>query len=249
MKKLFLLILFLISGCDYISQFTFNQNQPILEDCNQTADILLASENIEPLNFNNEEIIKSGIARQKQAIGYIFQGESGQKLNYQTDDNICILIYTPDNQILTSKELPKTGQYIIQIYTTQGSQTFDIKLSLESKENPISSQPSPRTTTRKTYQFSFSDFPKNTCGDRKPTDPNAYPVKFYPVNIPYSESNLSQAQSLFCRDSFQKRHPTTREKIIQISSFLEQEKAQDFADFVSQKIAGASVGEPTTIYQ
>jgi hypothetical protein len=249
MKKLFFLMLFLISGCDYISQFTSNLNPTPLEDCNQTADILLASENIEPLNFNNEEITKSGIARQKQAIGYIFQGESGQKLNYQTDDNICILIYTPDNQILTSKELPKTGQYIIQLHAVKGSQTFEIKLRLESKEQPIAVTPSPPPRTTKTYQFSFSNFPKNTCGDQKPNDPNAYPIKFYPVNIPYSESNLSQAKSLFCRDSFQKRHPTTREKIIQMSSFLEQEKAQAFADFVSQKISGASVGEPTTIYE
>ncbi|MFM6253757.1 MAG: hypothetical protein ACKPEQ_32220, partial [Dolichospermum sp.] len=63
-------------------------------------------------------------------IGYKFAGESGQKFTYQTDQTLCIWIYSPDNEIISGGTLPKSGNYIIQVSAPKGSTTFDLNMSL-----------------------------------------------------------------------------------------------------------------------
>ena len=90
-------------------------------------------EKIEPITLSNQKTIVSGKVTKGQLRGYIFEGKSGQKLSYQTNNNISLCIYRPDSEPLKSKEfknLPITGKYIIEVAVLEGSTTFEIEISL-----------------------------------------------------------------------------------------------------------------------
>jgi len=103
--------------------------------------------NVESIPLNTKGIKQSGIVNANKSVGYTFEVKSDQKLNYKTNDEICIWVYTPDNQILTNKELPQTGKYTMQISALQGTTTFEIEMSLETPQTIASSSPKPTTTT------------------------------------------------------------------------------------------------------
>ena len=63
-------------------------------------------------------------------MGYTFQGQAGERLNYQTNQNICVWVYTPERQLLSDPILPTTGRYTIQVSALKGSTTFELKMSL-----------------------------------------------------------------------------------------------------------------------
>ncbi|MFW6296753.1 MAG: hypothetical protein ACOC04_06140 [Halothece sp.] len=246
-----LLILLGISGCfpnNLFTQATTSQTQT--NECPIEPKETLTSDAVTEIALTNEMLTQSGIVRSRQPLGYTFEGKAGDQFSYQTDDNICLWIFTPNNEPFSGTELPLTGRYTVQVSVPQGTKTFELKMSLgEYLPVPgVSSETFSSSSAQPTYSFNPRAFPKNACGDGKPSDPNAYPVNFYPVNLPYSDSNLSKAQSYFCRDAYQKRDKETREKLIQVASFLNEEKARAFADFVNTEMSGAIVGEPTTIY-
>lgn len=167
-------------------------------------------------------------------------------------------IYRPDNEVITSTTLPQDGKYTIQITTLQGSKTFDIEIGLDVKAAsapvpppqpvpvpppvPVQSTPIPSS-----YSFSQSDFPQVSCGDSRPNDPNAYPVRFYPVKIPYTEANLSKVRALFCTDALKRTNKETNIAWIQVASFTDLQQARAFAKFVRTEINGAIVGESTLL--
>jgi hypothetical protein len=201
-----------------------------------------------------------------KSVGYTFEAKAGQKLKYQTDTDICIWVYTPDNQVVSSKDLPQTGRYTIQVSAPKGSKTFELNMSLETATAEISrsSTAAPASQSTETSsaststnavsstalpQFSKSDYPQSVCGDPIPTSPNVYPVNFYPVNIPYSEENLAKVHAYFCRDAFPKLSKDTGDKVIQVVSFTSLDKARAFANLVKLEIRGATVGSPTTVYK
>lgn len=102
-----------------------------LEECPEHPTHKL--EKIEPIILNNQKNIISGRVTKGQLLGYIFEGKSGEKLSYQTNNNISLCIYRPDNKPLKSKEfkkLPITGKYIIEVAVIEGSTTFEIEISL-----------------------------------------------------------------------------------------------------------------------
>lgn len=188
----------------------------------------------------------SGIINEARSQAYAFEAQAGQRLEYETKDDICIWVYTPDNQLIDPKDIPATGKYIIQLAVPQGSKTFELVVRLETTAGAKAKPSSPPPFQP---DFSRANFPKKTCGDQKPTDPDAYPVKFYPVYIPLTQSNLTQAQSKFCRDAYGRLYPILKKESVQIASFTDLAKAEKFAQFVSADLKNAAVGPPTPVSQ
>lgn len=109
----------------------------------------LKPEDVTALTLNNGEAEASGIAHRDRSTGFSFSAEAAQRLDYQTEANICLWVFTPDNRPLTSGNLPTTGTYLIQVAALQGSQTFDLSVSLDANkraENP-SGNPSPEPSS------------------------------------------------------------------------------------------------------
>ncbi len=117
--------LFFLSSCN----FQFNQPQTTSE-CPQKPTAILMAENLENVNLTTETITKSNQVSATKAVGYTFTGKSGQNLSYNTDDDICVWLYSPDNQILQGTKLPEDGKYLLQIAAPKGSKTFKIDISL-----------------------------------------------------------------------------------------------------------------------
>ncbi|MBE9170679.1 hypothetical protein IQ238_25240 [Pleurocapsales cyanobacterium LEGE 06147] len=235
-------------------------------ECPSEPTATLNTKNVKSLDLDNKITTVSGKVSSNTQVGYAFTAQSGQKFQYQTDEELCIWLYSPDNQIIDSTELPVTGKYTLQIGVPKGSKSFDLTIGLLSEEQEkqtesivrteesFSPPKNPRRQTsnqalEQTFIFNPEDFPQYACGDSKPTDPSDYPVEFYPVNVPYSEDNLYIAQSYFCQDAFQKRAKDTREKEVQIASFTNEEKARAFAEFVYTQIPEVRVGSPTVVYE
>ncbi|MBV5261876.1 hypothetical protein FLX56_26030 [Synechococcus moorigangaii CMS01] len=126
-------------------------------DCPTKPATKLDPNNVKSINLTEAATIESGIIRQGTAVGYSFEAESGQKINYETDDEICVWVYSPDNQLLTSKDLPKTGTYLIQATILQGSQTFDLEMSLDVVQARIST-PTPTPTPVQPTRPSADEF-------------------------------------------------------------------------------------------
>jgi hypothetical protein len=141
LKKLFITILLLpILGCQF-SQLISRESDP----CSGSLETYLDPSNVKTITLTNQPIIESGQIRKDQAIGYEFNAEAGQKLNLLTEDNICIVIYAPNNQIINNKDLAQTGKYILQISVPQGMTTFEVKMSLDSPNLSVST-PTPTAT-------------------------------------------------------------------------------------------------------
>jgi hypothetical protein len=234
---LIILILPLTVGCD-----SPNLINPMVQCPSEPTSSLLA-ENIEFVDLINNELTQlSGVATQ-DSMGYQFFATAGQTLQYETDQELCIWLYSPDNQLLKSETLPLDGNYIIQISSRKQQQQFELSLGLN-----IDNANNQSSKTPTTNQFAQVNFPQGSCGDDKPNDPNLTSVDFYPINIPYSDETLEIVTQNFCRDAYQKTDRSTGDKIIQVASFTEKSKAQEFVDFIGETMTGAYVGNPTTIY-
>lgn len=93
----------------------------------------------------------------------------------------------------------------------------------------------------------FAAFPKPSCGDPLPENPQAYPVNFYPVFIDYSENNLSVVKARFCGDALKKTREKTGKLAIQVSSFTSMDRAEAFKNLMKEKFGSGEVGEPTVV--
>ncbi|WP_066423573.1 ARC6/PARC6 family protein [Anabaena sp. 4-3] len=130
MKKLIIYsTLLTLLGCQNLD----NSSSPVAEanGCPEKPSISLRENEVEEVSLNEQIVTKSGQAKANKAIGYQFQAESGQKLSYATDADVCIWVFAPDNEILTSRNLEKTGKYIIQVSAPQGTKSFDLQMSLD----------------------------------------------------------------------------------------------------------------------
>jgi len=94
------------------------------------ASIALTGNDVQEISLNDQTLTKSGQASATKSIGYKFPAQSGQKLSYTTDSSICIWVYSPDNELISGGNLPKTGNYTIQVSAPKGLTTFDLKMSL-----------------------------------------------------------------------------------------------------------------------
>jgi hypothetical protein len=136
--------------------------------CPTKPGMVLGINDVTPIALSTQPVIQSDTARSDKSLGYSFEAKSGQKLSYTTNQNICIWIYTPENQILSSSELPVTGKYTIQISTPKGSTTFALTISLENTTvatipssspiaEPVSTEVTPSSVSSSTPEPSLSN--------------------------------------------------------------------------------------------
>jgi hypothetical protein len=225
-----------------------SQSSSQAEACPPAPDDALKPGKAEDLVLDASPKEVSGMANSSQYVSYRFTAKAKQKLLYSPNEqNLCVWVYAPNLQIVKGAELSVDGTYVVQVAALKGSQTFNLNLSLLEENQPVPSLSTSRGDVESSISstFSKSDFPKASCGDPMPSDPKAYPVSFYPVNLPNTESNLNQARSQFCGDAYVKRSKDTGEMMVQVVSFMSKEKAEDFAALIRADISGASVGSPT----
>ena len=238
-----------------------SQSSTTSKGCLDKPELSLDSQNVKLVVLGEQMLTESGIASQSKSIGYTFEAKANQKLTYKTDKNVCIWVFTPDNQLLNTGVLPTTGKYTIQISAPQGSTTVDLSMGLDVAQatpastpnsSAVTSAPSPESTPNSAppanttaTRTSRSNFPKASCGDPLPTNPNDYPVDFYPVYLPDSEANLQLARSRFCQDALSKRRKDTRTKAVQVAAFTSKQRAIEFRDILNSETSGSSIGPPT----
>ncbi|WP_254777808.1 ARC6/PARC6 family protein [Cylindrospermopsis raciborskii] len=80
-----------------------------------------------------------------QHVGYTFTGTAGEKLSYSTDADVCLWVFTPDNQIVKGGDLSKDGKYVIQVAAPEGVKTFNLHLSLGSLQIAVAT-PTPESS-------------------------------------------------------------------------------------------------------
>ena len=118
--------------------FPFNSILPIFtsESCPETPatglQLGLDTVNVEELEIGDKIITRTGNINAGKYIVYAFNGQAGQQLNYRTDDNLCLWVYTPENQLLNGINLSQSGSYLLLVSTTEKSTDFELELSLES---------------------------------------------------------------------------------------------------------------------
>ncbi|GEM_PF-3083837 len=115
-----------------------------------------------------------------------------------------------------------------------------------SPPNPETQKSEAVTEKPSVNPFSEVRFPMASCGNPPPKSDKDYPINFYPVFIDHSEANLEKVKSEFCQDSFPKRRENDK-LFIQVSSFTDSAKAQDFADFLAETFSSAEVGQATVV--
>jgi hypothetical protein len=213
------------------------QNSAVSDKCQDQPIQSLQSSNVKSITLPAK---LSDVASQEMQLGYTFEAKTGQKINLRNIANLCVWIYSPDNQLLSGENSPKTGKYTVQIASKKESKKFDIDIGF----NDVNIATTPSSTPQVNFTFARSDYPKPSCGDPLPSDQKAYPINFYPVEAPYSTSNLDKIRANFCRDAFQKTSDGIQ--LVQIASFTNKEKAQAFSSLVKSIVNGVKVGTPTT---
>lgn len=119
--------------------------------CTDQPSQPLNNQNVQTVSLSEKVTTISGIVNQNKQVAYVFDAKAGQTLRYQTKDDICAWLYTPDNKLLSSGQLPSDGKYIVQVTTLSGSKTFNLEMNLESPQSQMkesaSAQPSPNLSS------------------------------------------------------------------------------------------------------
>jgi hypothetical protein len=128
--------------------------------------------------------------------------------------------------------------------------TFAIALvsACQSPMNQAEVKPSPDISVPQPSQTPpLPEKAKEVCGDPSPMAPDAYPVRFYPVSVEYSDRNLELVKKHFCQDARKMLSKSLGKEVLQVASFTSQEKAQAFKEELSQHFSQSRVGDPTIV--
>jgi hypothetical protein len=125
-------------------------NQVITPQCPTQPMAVLEANNVKPISLGSQAMKETGILTNNKSLGYTFAAKSGDKLVYKTDQDICIWVYTPDNQLINSPILPLDGKYTVQVAAMGGSTTFDLALELQNdaEKSLSSAEPTPLETSQ-----------------------------------------------------------------------------------------------------
>lgn len=99
--------------------------------CSKEPNTVLKNQNVKEIKLDEKPEKASGYISNNEAVGYTFSAKEGQQLNYKTDDNLCLWIYTPNQKILKETTLPENGIYLLQLTTLKGSSSYNITLNLQ----------------------------------------------------------------------------------------------------------------------
>ena len=140
---LFSLSLYFLTAC--------SQNQPvnqvITSQCPTQPTAVLETNNVKPISLGSQAMKETGMVTNNKSLGYTFTAKSGDKLVYKANQDICIWIYTPENQLITNPILPLDGKYTVQLAAIKGSTTFDLALELENNNTQAVNLSSSSTST------------------------------------------------------------------------------------------------------
>lgn len=89
-------------------------------------------------------------------------------------------------------------------------------------------------------------FPRDSCGDKLPSNSSEYPLSYYPVHIPNTGDNLQVVKEKFCKDAFIKKIEGTGEDVIQIASFYT-DNSSDFLSLMEESFDGVKLGKAKVI--
>jgi hypothetical protein len=146
-----------IIGCQTIENPLTNVSSNAISSsgCAEKPVVSLSEKDVETVALNESTITKSGQVSASKNIGYTFTATTGQKLSYSTDADVCLWVFSPDNEILKGGELSKNGKYIIQVAAPKGAKTFDLVLRLENNTQTASLSSSPIPTPVETNQVAI----------------------------------------------------------------------------------------------
>jgi len=149
MRKLIYLPFLLLWSCTNVSQGAVNSPSNV-NGCSDKPTGTLNSKNVETVSIGNTVSTLSRNASAGKDVGYTFSGNTGQKLSYQTQDDICVWVIAPDTEVLSGGSLPKTGSYTLQVSVPKGAKTFKLDVSFGdlstvqvSPSSPVSSSSQP----------------------------------------------------------------------------------------------------------
>ena len=181
-----------IIGCQAIENPLANVSSNAISSsgCAEKPIVSLSGKDVETVALNESTITKSGQVSASKNIGYTFTATTGQKLSYSTDADICIWVFSPDNEILKGGELSKNGKYIIQVAAPQGAKTFDLKMSLGVLETAAST---PTVSTTDTPEGTSVNTSKNTS--ERTSENNNSQSSLENDNL-QPENDISQEQAL-----------------------------------------------------
>ena len=142
-KLIIYFTLLTLTGCG-LGQISSNElpEDQTAGECPPKSTVKLKQENVKAITLDNQNQTESGLVKIDQLKAYTFQGRSGQELNYQSDDDICIWVYGPNFQLVEEKKLLLTGQYILQVGSRQDTTNYALELSLKTEESTPSSSSS-----------------------------------------------------------------------------------------------------------
>ncbi|WP_228039464.1 ARC6/PARC6 family protein [Dolichospermum sp. LEGE 00240] len=186
-----------IIGCQTIENPLTNVSSNAISSsgCAEKPVVSLSEKDVETVALNESTITKSGQVSASKNIGYTFTATTGQKLSYSTDADVCLWVFSPDNEILKGGELSKNGKYIIQVAAPQGAKTFDLKMSLGVLETAAST---PTVSTTDTPEGTSVNTSKNTSENSH--ENNNYQSSSENNNIQTDnlqpENDISQEQAL-----------------------------------------------------
>lgn len=149
-----------------------SQNQPvnqvITSQCPTQPTAVLETNNVKPISLGSQAMKETGMVTNNKSLGYTFTAKSGDKLVYKTNQDICIWVYTPDNQLINSPILPLDGKYTVQVAAMGGSTTFDLGLELGNNHTQtVNLSSSPIPTPVETTQASIISNSKTTLTRKK----------------------------------------------------------------------------------
>ena len=189
-----------IIGCQTIENPLTNVSSNAISSsgCGEKPMVSLSEKDVETVALNESTITKSGQVSVSKNIGYTFTATTGQKLSYNTDADVCLWIFTPDNEILKGGELSKNGKYVIQVAAPQGAKTFDLKMSLgvlETAANTptVSTTDTLENTPEATPEATPENTPERTY--KNTSENNNYQSSSENNNI-QPENDISQEQAL-----------------------------------------------------
>jgi hypothetical protein len=105
---------------------------PVSGGCSDKPTGALDPKNVETISVSNAVLPISGSASAGKDTGYSFEAQAGQKLSYQTQDDICVWVVAPDTKVINGGSLPKTGKYTLQVSVPTGAKTFKLDVTLGS---------------------------------------------------------------------------------------------------------------------
>ncbi|HEY9825842.1 MAG TPA: pentapeptide repeat-containing protein [Stenomitos sp.] len=103
------------------------------------------------------------------------------------------------------------------------------------------------TSSSNSNPFEQVSYPQPACGDPLPSNPNNFPLNLYPVFINNTSQNLEIVVRQFCQDAFETTRKDSGTPSIQVASFTSRERAEQFAEFMTQKVGSGEVGSSTII--